>query len=680
MGGVAQFWAFLSYSHRDRRWANWLHHALETYRVPARLVGRDGPAGPIPARLSPIFRDREELAASSDLGERLGDALRNSKFLVVLCSPSAASSQWTNQEIVEFKRAHGDQRILAAIVDGEPFASAMPGREAEECFPPALRFKIDADGKLTDERSEPIAADFRESGDGKRMAKLKLVAGMLGVGLDELVQRDQQRRQRRLAWLAAASVAGMAVTSGLAVAAVRARHEAEYQRGQSDSLVEFMLTDLRAKLEPVGRLDALDAVGERALHYYGRQDVADLSADELGHRSKALNLVGEVRNLRGDMAGSMRAFAEAARTTGEQLRRDPDDPQRNFDHAQSMFWVGYYAWQTGDRAQARRDFEQYRALAGKLVAIDPKKPEWQAEVAYAETNLGVLRMEAGDGAGAVGHFKAAERVWRALGGDKPGNRDMSYQLAQSLAWQADAYRSAGDSPKALAVRRAESGIYRLVLAKAPDDYEMREGLTVSQSRLAQLMLDVGMSRAAFDLARSANRDAEALLQRDSKNALWKEMAAKSRNILAEIAIVNGDLPTARSANHSAAALCQELVDTGKTVEKWRSDCLAPARWMAALIDVRTGDASGGIRLAQDFQHAFAKPPSVPSQELLFGQVMARLIAAKGTGGSGAAQAGVVLASMQIPKDARLRAAANYLSPSSQAPSSYPLASLMGTEQ
>jgi len=128
MGDVAQFWAFLSYSHRDRGWANWLHRAIETYQVPDRLVGRTGPAGTIPARLSPAFRDREELAASSDLGDRLGAALDGSKFLVVLCSPASASSKWTNQEIIQFKRAHGDDRIFAAIVDGEPFASEMTGR------------------------------------------------------------------------------------------------------------------------------------------------------------------------------------------------------------------------------------------------------------------------------------------------------------------------------------------------------------------------------------------------------------------------------------------------------------------------------------------------------------------------------------------------------------------------
>ena len=33
--------AFLSYSHRDRAWGKWLHHALEATRIDNDLVGRE---------------------------------------------------------------------------------------------------------------------------------------------------------------------------------------------------------------------------------------------------------------------------------------------------------------------------------------------------------------------------------------------------------------------------------------------------------------------------------------------------------------------------------------------------------------------------------------------------------------------------------------------------------------
>ena len=76
-------------------------------------------------------------------------ALAASQFLVVLCSPTAAKSRWTNLEIESFKRTRPEGCVLAAIVAGEPFASDIPGREEEECFPPALRYKYDRRGRPT---------------------------------------------------------------------------------------------------------------------------------------------------------------------------------------------------------------------------------------------------------------------------------------------------------------------------------------------------------------------------------------------------------------------------------------------------------------------------------------------------------------------------------------------------
>src|SRR5947208_7054452 len=88
-----KFWAFISYSHQDRRWGDWLHRSLETYRVPRRLVGKPSRDGVVPARVFPIFRDREELPVSADLGSNINEALRDSRYLILICSPRAAGSR-----------------------------------------------------------------------------------------------------------------------------------------------------------------------------------------------------------------------------------------------------------------------------------------------------------------------------------------------------------------------------------------------------------------------------------------------------------------------------------------------------------------------------------------------------------------------------------------------------------
>ena len=208
-----RYWAFISYSSKDSAVAARLHRKLETYRIPRDLVGRPGRGEAVPGRLFPIFRDREELPLSADLGASIEDALRASRYLIVLCSPGAAASRWVNEEIRYFKELGREDRILAVILDGEPNASDAPSTADRECFPTALRYRVDSDGQLTTERVEPIGGDLRPKGDGWSGVFLKAVAGVTGLGLDAFARRERKRQRRRQ--LLASGAALVALVAGL---------------------------------------------------------------------------------------------------------------------------------------------------------------------------------------------------------------------------------------------------------------------------------------------------------------------------------------------------------------------------------------------------------------------------------------------------------------------------------
>ena len=95
--------AFITYAHKDEERARWLRKKLESFRVPKHLVGTNGDHGEVPARLYPIFRDRDELAGAAQLGPLIEQALSDSSHLIVLCSPHAVQSRWVNEEIRMFK-------------------------------------------------------------------------------------------------------------------------------------------------------------------------------------------------------------------------------------------------------------------------------------------------------------------------------------------------------------------------------------------------------------------------------------------------------------------------------------------------------------------------------------------------------------------------------------------------
>jgi tetratricopeptide (TPR) repeat protein len=223
--------AFISYSKTDIRDARDLCRALERYRIPKGLIGARSfkkAAGAAGSRLT-IFFPQFDGTAASDSSILM---LEESAFLVVLCSRQSARDPRVDLQIRAFKRLGRPQNILAVILDGEP--NAADGKcdfpAEDECFPDALKYELGADGELDrNERVEPIAADIRPHKDGRRSALLKIVAGLLGVGFDDLFQREQRRRKRNLAIVMASSFVLMVVLGVLTVRALLSERESRRQ-------------------------------------------------------------------------------------------------------------------------------------------------------------------------------------------------------------------------------------------------------------------------------------------------------------------------------------------------------------------------------------------------------------------------------------------------------------------
>jgi tetratricopeptide (TPR) repeat protein len=571
----SRYFAFLSYSHRDKDLAEWLHKELEKFRVPRALVGRLTDNGAIPRRLTPVFRDEQELAAAADLGEEIEAALEASRFLIVLCSPNAAKSRWANAEVEFFKKARPDDNILAAIASGEPFASDIAGREDEECFPPALRYQYDRHGRATPKRAEPLAADLRGGDEVRRIGLLKLIAGMIGVGLDELVQRETRQRNRRLAWLAAASLAGMAITSGLAFTAIQARDAARDQRREAEGLVAYMVGDLKDKLEPIGKLDALDGVASRVLAYYQKQDTADLSDAALLQRSRALSITAQVAYARGNQLSALKLYQEAQAGTKEAVRRNPDDPQRLYDHAQNVFWIGEISRFRGQLGAAEAAYSSYKKLAGRMVALQPDNLRWKMEAQYAEANLGIVYYQQRRLPEADRAFGQALAMIEPLASIDPNNGTYQKSLAEGLGWLADTERAEGRIDEAIALRRRQIDLLTRLEGSTDDvDYAMRA--IPAHQALAMLFEFRGQPAAAETELRMAIAKAARLISVDAQNAVAKTLAAGAHLELGKVLLAS-DAGDAVGEANIGCALASQLMAKGQTMFRWRqaqSECFA----------------------------------------------------------------------------------------------------------
>ena len=588
-----QYRAFISYSHQDRSWADWLHKALETYPIPKRLVGRTTAAGTIPARLAPVFRDREEFATATDLGRKVDEALARSANLIVVCSPRAAASHWVDAEVRAFKRLGRSDRIFCLIVGGEPNAGTLRGHQGEECFPAALR-EPDPDGPPAAQAREPIAADAREGRDGRTNAKLKLIAGLLDIGFDELKQRELQRRNRRMAAITALALLVMAVTTTLAITAVIARNAADVARvaaerrqKQAEDLVGFMLGDLGDKLGEVHRLDILQSVDDKAMAYFAALPTADVTDVALAQRVTALQKIGSVRMELGHVPAALETYQAASALAAEIAQRAPADIDRQAAYGDSLKWVGQAWWYQGDLDHALQNFTAATTSLRRPVAAKPADNDLAFDLATAETNTGRVLEARGELDAAGTRYEAARTLFAQLVARQPGETRWQSYLGDAWNSLGKLAFEQGRLDQAIAAYRTDHGIKAALAARDTANHEAQEGLLVSNAILGRLLAACGENDAALQRDGEAVASAKALMAFDPANTAWREYVALYSQQLGALLRQLGRLDAAADADGDAVRMLAALATTDASNTDWQQE-LAQSRLESARLELARG--------------------------------------------------------------------------------------------
>ncbi len=577
--------AFISYSHRDERWARWLQAALESYRVPSQLAHAQQGVGA--RRLSPVFRDRTDLPSATDLGVHIRVALQESASLVVICSPGATASRWVNEEIRYFRSLGRDDRIFCLIVDGEPNASDLPGREAQECFPTALRFLDGPDGPSTGPRVEPVAADARPGADGKSNARLKILAGLLGVGFDVLKQRDLRRRNQRLMLVTALALVLTGVVTALAIEARIARKAAEQRQKQAENLVAFMLTDLNDRLREVQRLDILEAVDNQAMAYFSALPVDDVTDQTLALRSKALQKIGNVRQDEGQLAAALESYLAASELGAEMLRRSPGDPEREAAYAETLNHLGNAQYFQGDRDRALESFTRAAELLVRATAARPQD-DWLEVLSSARTNAGrVLETR--------GEFEAARELYESvlatatlLASRHPDDIQRQVDIADAHDSLGKIALEQGRLAQAIGDYRDVHRIKAELSSRIPEDRDAAERLLISNGILGRTLALCGATAEAEEHVREAVGAAQALVAFDGKQADWRFWLGKYGVQLGSIARGAGRLQEAAGHDGAALRVLSDLVATDGTNSAWQRE-LASAQVESARLRLALGE-------------------------------------------------------------------------------------------
>lgn len=187
-----KYFAFISYNSTDLKWGKRLQRKLEHYKMPATLCSEHGwDRYPI----KPVFFAPTDIQPN-DLNDELKGRLRDSKNLIVICSPNSAKSKWVAAEIEYFYSLGRAKDIHFFIVEGTPNSE----NPSDECYNPIIKSLGLGDvlGANINERNYSLPYLNRER------AYVQLVTKLLGVEFDTIWQRHKRYIAER--WMVAISL------------------------------------------------------------------------------------------------------------------------------------------------------------------------------------------------------------------------------------------------------------------------------------------------------------------------------------------------------------------------------------------------------------------------------------------------------------------------------------------
>ncbi len=563
--------AFLSYSHRDQEFGEVVHRELESYRVPPDLVGKAGIHGAIPSKLRPIFRDRFDLEAGPSLRDQVTEAIANSQAMIVICSPASAKSPYVNEEIRQFKALGRAHRIYPIIIDGEP------GDPERECFPPALRYVVDADGNITGFLEEPIAADARDHADGNELARMKIISGLLGVDLDRLRRREaeNQKRQKRF-WIGLSSAMAFLAVVALSASVVAwlQREEKKVALTKNEALLDATLS--RASSLISNAVNAVRRNGlptkfgleilEEAKGYFTDMDRIKVNSHQLPLRRAELQigLSGSYRQL-GDGDKALRYARQARETLVKELARreaagEQVDSSLYYQIARAQIYVARgltdRSWLDFAKAAAREGIE---VIDTKLGGMESRNPDWlklRADLSLEVSRNYRLRQDWDE---ATRYIAEARMVGRRLG-DLGQTKHAASLGAIAMIDQANLERSRGEIDSAMATNTASEKLVRAAIQLHPNDLIWRSRL----HRLLVVRADIHRAAGRKQKALEVYQNTKALVEKahrlDPHNADAATQYALSNLKISEVAGQLGDLVLAEKASVDACDTYQGLID------------------------------------------------------------------------------------------------------------------------
>jgi serine/threonine protein kinase len=418
------------------------------------------------------------------------------------------------------------------------------------------------------------------------------------------------RRHRTAVTVAAAAVVVLVVISAFGIQRIRrerseaeaARAVAEEQRslavtsrGEAEDLMGFMLGDLKDKLQPVGKLDILDAVAKKSMAYYQRQP--DTGTDpERRKRAQAFINLGDVLQAQGNLDGALAAFREAL-AIREALARAPASWPDHADVAAARWKIGDVVFYRGDGKGALAEYRAGMPMAQAAVAAEPANPLFQHQLSVGHDDIGDVLIEQGDVAGAGAEFEASMAIRKKLVAAEPTNTRWLRNLYISHNKIATGQLAMGKLELALANFQTCKELVGKLAGLDPTNAVYERDRTTAGARVGDMLLQLGRVPDALVEYRAVMALTDKLLARDATNTGWLRDAVVAHQNLGTALEAGRDRPGALVEYRRALATSEQLAALDPKNGQWRRD-VALVRQRLSRFHRGGGDATAALAEAR----------------------------------------------------------------------------------
>jgi tetratricopeptide (TPR) repeat protein len=423
----------------------------------------------------------------------------------------------------------------------------MPLRELAPNAPADLLAIIDkAMAARPDDRyatASELAADL------KRFQRGQLV-GAHHYSRRQLVMR-WLRKHRAAVVVGAAALVALAGVGAASIRGVLAeQRRAESNRADADELMTFMLTNLHDRLQPIGKLDMLDTVADKARDYF-HAHAAPHGARDLYNRVLAVSNLGEVLDARGDRVGALEQFGTARAIADELVSTEPSDANEQLvsgcHHRLAQVW-----FEQQDTVRARAELDASLAIDWRLAAVHPDDTSLSRGLIYDLDTLGEVLEAQNDTDGALAQFRAGLDIAAWLVRRDPSESRWQTRVAQGHEELGSLLHKRGDVAGALAEDRAALATVDHLTQRDPEERDPNRGDWQTMS--INVHLDIGLIHeqqgdlaGARDEDRAADAIASELAARDPSNEIWQRALVITQSQLGDVLLTQGDLDGALKA-------------------------------------------------------------------------------------------------------------------------------------